>query len=138
MSVQSVSSGNNLPAVVRSESKEIKVIPKTELKQSDTFSKKGIDTHKVLIAGSTGLAGLEAGKKIGNKVSSLLENQLNEITADFCKTPSKLMPKKIMAAIKWGSGALCAYYAATLVLSDRDKDGQLDVFETVKELLDPR
>lgn len=136
MQVDNFSVNPHLPVQVKQELADRGIIVQTQNKE-DKFEK-SIDAHKVVIAGSTAVAGLEAGKKVGSKLASGLDTQLEELAKDFCKTPAKLMPEKIKSVIKWGSGALCAYYAATLVLADKDNNGQLDIIETVKGLLDPR
>lgn len=136
MQVDNYSVNPNLPVKVQQKLAENHIIIPVEDK-TDKFEK-NIDVHKVVLAGSTAAAGLELGKKTGTKLATGIEAQLDEIAKDFCKTPAKLMPEKIKSVVKWGSGALCAYYAASLVLLDRNNNGQLDIIETVKGLLDPR
>lgn len=136
MQVEKCDINTNLPVKVQTQHIEKRVIPPT-INSSDSFIK-NVEPQKAIIAGTTAVAGLEAGKKIGAKIASGLDSQLDELAKDFCKTPAKLMPEKIKSAIKWGSGALSAYYAATLVLADKNQNGELDIVETVKELLDPR
>ncbi len=136
MQVDNYSVNPNLPVKVQQKLAENHIIIPVEDK-TDKFEK-NIDVPKVVLAGSTAAVGLELGKKTGTKLATGIEAQLDEIAKDFCKTPAKLMPEKIKSVVKWGSGALCAYYAASLVLLDKNNNGQLDIIETVKGLLDPR
>lgn len=136
MQVEKYDVNTNLAVKVQPQNIEKRAIAPT-VSRSDNFIK-SVDPHKAVIAGSTAVAGLEAGKKIGTKLASGIDAQLDEIARDFCKTPVKLMPEKIKSVIKWGSGALCAFYAASLVLTDKNQNGELDIIETVKNLLDPR
>lgn len=136
MQVNNYSVNPNLPVKVQEKLVENNIIVPNKTKV-DKFEK-SIDAHKVILAGSSAAAGLELGKKAGTKIASGLDIQLTELAKDFCKTPTKLMPEKIKSVVKWGSGALCAYYAASLVLTDKNQNGELDIIETVKGLLDPR
>lgn len=136
MQVDKCSVVPDLKAKIQTENIEKRVIAPS-VNSKDTFIKK-VDPHKAVIAGSTAVAGLEAGKKIGAKLASGIDSQLDEIARDFCKTPRKLMPDKVKSVIKWGSGSLCAFYAATLILTDKNQNGELDIIEAVKNLLDPR
>lgn len=136
MQVDNYSVNPNLPVKVQQKLAENHIIIPTE-KQTDKFEK-SIDAHKIVLGSSSAVAGLELGKKVGTKLVTGIEAQLDEIAKDFCKTPAKLMPEKIKSVVKWGSGALCAYYAGYLVLMDKNNNGELDLVEKVRNLLDPR
>lgn len=136
MQVENYSVNPNLPVKVQEKLVETQIIIPKETK-ADKFEK-STEIQKVALGASTTVAALQLGKKVGTKLATGIEAQLDEIAKDFCKTPAKLMPEKIKSVVKWGSDALCAYYAGYLVLMDKNNNGEPDLFEKVRNLLDPR
>lgn len=76
--------------------------------------------------------------KLYSQINVPVDEQLEKVTNEFCNTPIDKIRERVEEVVSWGSGSLCAWAAASLVVKNGGKVEDPDVKTAVKELLDPR